>query len=314
MKPLLLANAACGHYYDANMSHPSPVHIEGASPLNPVQFSPDFDNPDLPRALILGGWDQNPILLSHFQVALEDQGMASIGWSAFDSIDPLTEASTDAAAYAYNIELDEALKQVPPRMLVRAARLLDIARIIIQPVTTKDGGTEPAAVIAQCAGANVLLLAHYIADQQKRTELLPPTAVLVEPMLAENRVFRRVILDYSKHEKQAKTDPGFISLNSMRHPEAVNLGNDGQHPARDILDSHGITFLGHAVNNGLSATLLMGEQDVAAPMDMIKEQLKERGVDVPVATFPDQLRMGHGYTFALPDAAAAAALDVLRAA
>ncbi len=276
-----------------------PTNLETGIALNPIQITDGFGIDPSNSVWLLGGWEQNPDKARDLQIHLLENGIASAAFSAFDVMDPLVDpAKLDLGARVQElVNQDELLANLPPRMIMRALLLGELTQRTIMASQTK----QPANWVAtHCAGANVALVEKYLKLQLREPSALPANMLLLEPMIAEGRKPRAVA---SETAKQARlNDPRYISLLDLRHADAIMLGMDGVQPSGDILNSRGVTLLERTAHL-LNVQLVFGENDVAAPADLTTEQIRERGLDLPVHYYPQNKgneRYGHGFAFDQP--------------
>lgn len=275
--------------------------LETGQTLNPIRITNAFGVTPEKSIFFLGGWEQNPNMAATSQAYLLDQNIDSAAFSAFDVIPPLTDPGTITFTGPVDqlVASDELLRDISPRMVQRALTLLEMTKRVFKEC---DNQRPANWVAAHCAGGNVGLIAHYLERRLEIPPTLPINMILLEPMIAEGRKPRTVA---SEIAKQARSDdPRVISLQDMRHPDAVNLGMDAAQPLGDILGSRGVSFLGRMAD-ALDVKLVFGVEDIAAPEDVIREQLSAQDISVPAYVYEQpEVRLGHGYAFDRPDAAA----------
>jgi hypothetical protein len=305
------------------------LEIPDAYGPNVAQFSPGFDSGELPRALFFTGWEANPCLTAKVQNAFDIQGIGTLSLSVFDTIDPLEKREQWLTEMAKPREIDvvgESLDtELPFRMIHRAVRLSNILKILYEEVPQikleSNNDRYPEIAITHCAGANITLLCRQFEIASRGRSHLPDSMLLVEPMIAEGVTMRgitRRTLDFDrranpKPRKQIvpgssveimvtpEPDLTLIPLQSLLHPDFPELGSDRQHPLTDILDSRGITYLIAAIKNGLDAEIIVGQNDIAAPADVLSNAFT--GI-LPVLHYPEQTRTGHGFMLAHPEQSA----------
>mgnify|MGYP001608150622 CR=1 FL=1 len=277
--------------------------IQTKNPLNPIQVTDGFESRSEKRVLIVGGWEQNPVLVQRFQDELLARGVASAAFSGFDTIDPrISEDEVLENECVQHVRgYDAFVASLPPRMVLRALATAEMTRVLMEECQLNPV-SFPTRISTHCAGANVYLLARYLELRAGHLRLLPSSGVLFEPMIAEGRAVMDVAKQNMKHEKQAKSDARYISLASMRHPDAVNLGFDGKLPMSDILDSRGLALLGHNTLANAKLSVVLGYEDIAAP-DSLMHDISGMALDIPVSRYRTDAhseRFGHGYLFAEP--------------
>lgn len=271
--------------------------------LNPLMSSPGFEDVSGNRAVVLGGWEQNPDLMAQSLSAIAEEGVEVAGWSAFDSIDPvLDDESIDLAMY----ELGQLQGDYPMRMVLRALKLIKAFR----DMPDIFGVEVPNVVVTHCAGANVFALATYLAYKNPQLGVDMPTHWLaVEPMLPSYDGAKKFAMaQFMPFEKRAKGDPTLISLKSLAHPDMPDLGMDRRLPLGDIVQSRGLWLLKQCVDGGNEVRALVSEQDYAAPGEPLEEHLGAENV----VYYNGQERFGHGYMMAEPKTAGQQIACILR--
>jgi hypothetical protein len=257
-----------------------------------------------PGVLFLGGWDANPVLMHGVQLALAKRLDApSIALSAFDSINPVEKRDLlDVEDYQpgdYSEEDQAWIASLPPRMIDRALTLNRLADSMLGEML------ETPRVVTHCAGGNVLLLANLLRLKKGQLPVLPTRGVLSEPMLREGQRVMKLALQFQKFEANATLDSRLISLAGLRSEYSEDLAMQASAPIGDILNSTGIHLYETAAQTGMDYPIVLGQEDIAAPDTVTRDQLEKRDLGYLASNYPDQSRVGHGYLLALPHEATA---------
>ncbi len=248
-----------------------------------------------PGILFEGGWKQNPERMEYVQLELAtnpdaSRGQyASVGISAFDTIPPFADAEQ---RIDLPVEEDPILKDINPRMIQRAVLLGSLAGQLLDtaPFTSYE------AAVAHCAGANVHLLSRYLHLAYRIGEPLPDKAVLVEPMIAEGIRVMGMAKANKNHEARAAEDKSFVSLQAMQaKTDEAKDGMAAAKPLSDILGSRGVSLLAANTEMGDQYVVILGDHDIAAPKEVIVDQLASRGLESIIRHYRFQKRFGHGY-------------------
>ena len=83
-------------------------------------------------------------------------------------------------------------------------------------------------------------------------------------------------------------------------------------PLSDILGSRGISLFAANVALGANLRIVAGRRDVAAPDDMIADQIGSQLILDPVIAYGNQHRFGHGYFLGEPKATEKVAFELER--
>lgn len=261
------------------------------TPYGPV-ITVEVPNPQK-VVMMLGGWEQNPEYMKAAQEVLAASRISSVGISAFDTIDPMSDLSMKEAL-GYETD-DPLLAEVSTRMLHRAHILNNMSSYVL------NKSLEPGSVLTHCAGANVFLLAHYLQALEGESGYLPRDGVLSEPMLAEQITTRDYYTSFARHERKARNDASYISLRTLSPPSSEGFQAErARRPLEDIVTSRGITLFIRALESGLDLRIMLGDDtDYAANQSRISQELLGKYHD-SIHRYSNQQRHGHGYLLDSP--------------
>ena len=271
--------------------------------LNPVLMTTGIKNDDRPRVIIGGGWEQNCERLESVMSAFEQEGIESVGWSFFDTVEP--KSSSHPESWAYTANVGELPEEYPARMLERAQKVVHMVAYVMDTLQVDFN-----AVVTHCAGITPYTLALYLArfNQTPMAFVPPKKLIAVEPMIVQFESPREYASgDFRTFEKEAKTNEQLIRLKNLAHPAMPDIGTDRQYPLADIGRSCGGMLLAQTVER-YDVRAVVSRRDYAAPPELVRSVVGE----TLTYHYPGQTRLGHGYFMAEPQLSAACIADLLR--